>query len=261
MLDVYTWEPNANSGKPLLMLSEKGAPFEYHYIDMGKREQHSPEYLKINPNGTVPTVIHDGCTLTESSPALEYLDDVLEGPPLKPQSPYLRWRMRRWIRFLDFEYCPALAMFGGAGASRNMPQQDPAAIDEQVERIPMPERRRVWRLIMAKEVPEAELAESNRRISAGIGQFEAALAEYPYLSGPDFGLADIVALITVFGLPLMRQEEVNDRRTPHFMDWYRKVHARPGTQAAFRMGRGWVKARVEQTRELLGVAAVPQPVR
>jgi glutathione S-transferase len=122
----------------------------------------------------------------------------------------------------------------------------------------MPERRRVWRLIMAKRVPESELAESNRRISAGIGRFESALAEYPYLSGPAFGLADVVALITIFALPLMRQEEVNDRRTPHFMDWYRRVHARPGTQAAFRLGRGWVRSRVEDTRKLLGVETVAE---
>ncbi len=259
MLDVYTWEPNANSGKPLLMLAEKGAPFEYHYIDMGRREQHSAAYLRINPNGTVPTVIHDGRILTESSPALEYLDDVLEGPPLKPDSAYLRWRMRRWIRFMDFEYCPALAMFGGAGASRNLPERDPADIEREVERIPIPERRRVWRLILAKQVPEAQLAESERRIRAGVALFETALAEYPYLSGPAYGLADIVALITVFALPLMRQEEVNDRRTPRFMDWYRRAHARPATQAAFRLGRGWVTARVEETRRLLGVATVASP--
>jgi hypothetical protein len=39
MLEVYTWEPNANSGKPLLCLEEKAVPFVYHYIGMGQREQ------------------------------------------------------------------------------------------------------------------------------------------------------------------------------------------------------------------------------
>ncbi|HUN26484.1 MAG TPA: glutathione S-transferase family protein [Steroidobacteraceae bacterium] len=256
MIDVYTWEPNANSGKPLLMLTEKGAAFHYHYVDIGKREQHSPRYLEINPSGTVPTIIHDGHVMTESSPALEYLDAALEGPALRPREPYLRWRMRRWIRFLDFHYCPALAMFGGAGASRRMPAQDPAAIEELVGRIPMPERRRVWRLIMAKQVPQAELDESDRRINAGIGLFEQALTEHPYLSGPAFGLADIVALITIFAFPVLRPEEVNDRKVPHLMDWLRRCHARPRTQAAFKLGRGWVAPRVEETRKLLGVPAL-----
>jgi GSH-dependent disulfide-bond oxidoreductase len=253
MLEVYTWEPNANSGKPLLMLEEKGVKFEYHYVDMGKREQHSPAYLALNPGGTVPTVIHDGHVLTESSPALEYLDAALEGPALRPRDPYRLWRMRWWIRFLDLQYCPSLAMFGGAGASRRMPQLDAEAIEEQVRSIPVPERRRVWRLIMAKQVPEAQLAESNRRIGAGIRLFERALAEHPYLAGPEYTLADIVAMITVYAMPASRPDEVNDRKTPRYMDWLRRCHARPGTRAAFALGRGWVSSRVEETRKLLGV--------
>jgi len=47
MVEVYTWEPNANSGKPLLCLHEKGVPFTHHYIDMGKSEHFSPAFLAI----------------------------------------------------------------------------------------------------------------------------------------------------------------------------------------------------------------------
>ncbi|HTW38433.1 MAG TPA: glutathione S-transferase family protein [Steroidobacteraceae bacterium] len=253
MLEVYTWEPNANSGKPLLMLKEKGVDFVYHYIDMGKREQHSPQYLELNPNGTVPTVVHEGHVLTESSPALEYLDAALDGAPLCPRDPYLLWRMRRWIRFMDLEYCPALAMFGGAGASERMPPQEPAEIERQVGRIPLPERRRVWRLILTKQVPAAALAESQQRILAGISRFELALTDSPYLAGQAYSLADIVAMITVYAMPALRREEVNDRKTPHYMDWLRRCHARPGARAAFELGHGWVAARVAETRTLLGV--------
>ena len=52
---VHTWEPNSNSGKPLFALAEKGVAFEYHYINLTDFEQHAPEYLKLNPAGTVPT--------------------------------------------------------------------------------------------------------------------------------------------------------------------------------------------------------------
>ncbi|MGH8150320.1 MAG: glutathione S-transferase family protein [Steroidobacteraceae bacterium] len=253
MLDVYTWEPNANSGKPLLMLKEKGVEFAYHYIDIGRREQHSPAYLELNPSGTVPTVVHDERVLTESSPALEYLDAACEGAPLRPREPFLRWRMRGWIRFMDFELCPALAMFGGAGASARMPAQAAEAVEEQVRAIPMPERRRVWRLILAKQVPESELAESDRRIRTGIERFERALGEYPYLAGPSYSLADVVAMITIFAMPAARPEEVNDRRTPRFMDWLRRCHTRPGTRAAFALGHGWIASRVEETRKILEV--------
>lgn len=66
MLDVYAWEANSNSGKPLIFLAKKDAEFNFHYVDIGKFEQHQPEYLALNPQGTVHTVIHDGKIMTDS---------------------------------------------------------------------------------------------------------------------------------------------------------------------------------------------------
>jgi GSH-dependent disulfide-bond oxidoreductase len=253
VLDVYTWEPNANSGKPLLMLKEKGAEFRYHYIDMGKREQHTPRYLALNPDGTVPTIVHDGHVLTESSPALEYLDAALAGPRFRPHEPYMLWRMRWWIRFLDSYFCPALAMFGGAAASIRMPLRGREEVERQVRNIPLPERRRAWRLILGKQISDDELAESERRIHDGLARFETALEEHAYLSGPEYGLADIVALMSVYALPTYRPESVNEAKTPRFMDWLRRMHARPAVLAAFALSHGWVGQRVKATRQLLGL--------
>lgn len=68
IVEVWTWEPNANSGKPLLCLHEKQVPFVHRYVDMGARAHHEPAFLAINPGGTVPALVHDGLTLTESTP-------------------------------------------------------------------------------------------------------------------------------------------------------------------------------------------------
>ena len=65
---LYHWEPNANSGKPMLALAEKGVDFESHYIDLLKFDQHQPEYLEINPDGTIPAMVHGDLVLTESTP-------------------------------------------------------------------------------------------------------------------------------------------------------------------------------------------------
>ena len=53
---VHTWEPNSNSGKPLFALAEKGVDFDHAYVDIVKFEQHMPDYLALNPAGTVPTM-------------------------------------------------------------------------------------------------------------------------------------------------------------------------------------------------------------
>ena len=255
MLEVYTWQPNANSGKPLLCLKEKGVEFVYHYIDMGKLEQHSPAYLRLNPNGTVPTLVHDGRVLTESTPAMEYIDAAFAGPPLRPSDPYSLWRMRKWCRYMDLYLCPALAMIGSQRATAVFKERDPRELERALESIPLPERRRTWSMLMFDRTPSQELAESNRRVLAAVDLYEGALAEQPYLAGNDYSLADINAMATLYALPLVRPEHISEEKTPHFMDWLRRCHARPAIKAAFALGNEWISGRVREMRRLLRLEA------
>ncbi len=250
MITVHTWEPNANSGKPLLLLKEKGAEFDYHYINMGALEQHSPEYVKINPNGTVPTVIVDGFSMFESTPGMEYLDEVVHGPHLTPKDPLQRWKTRWWMRFIDEYLMPCLAMQAGSAAGGRMQMSDEEK-DAAVARIPLPERARVWRLILDRGVSEEELAESRRRVTSAIAMFEAALGEHPYLVGDEFTLADLDAMTTLHSWPLMR-EDVTAETTPDLWAWLKRCHARQGIKDAFALGR-FIGTRAPEVRQKLGL--------
>jgi glutathione S-transferase len=101
MLELYHAEPVANSMKPLICLKEKELEFVSHYVNLLKFEQHSPEFVKINPNGQVPVLIHNGAVITESTVINEYLEDVFPGVPLRPEDPVERARMRIWSKFVD----------------------------------------------------------------------------------------------------------------------------------------------------------------
>src|SRR5258707_12792176 len=61
----HGWRSSA-SRRVRLCLEEKGLEYEGHVVDMANMEHHSPEYLKINPLGVIPTLIHDGQPLHES---------------------------------------------------------------------------------------------------------------------------------------------------------------------------------------------------
>src|SRR5436190_18971416 len=93
---VWTWEPNSNSGKPLFALCQRGVAFDFHYINMTDFEHHGPEYLARNPAGTLPTMEHDGKVFTESTPMIEYIDATWpdQGPRLVPEDPNARYWMR-----------------------------------------------------------------------------------------------------------------------------------------------------------------------
>ncbi len=255
-VDVYTWEPEANSGKPLLCLHEKQVPFVHHYIDIGQREHHEPAFLAINPGGTVPALVHEELVLTESTPMMEYIDDAFEGPSLRPADPALRWRMRWIMRVMDNSVCPALAMIASntlAGPRfRETPEEEK---QEALARIPDPERRRTWDLLMHDATPLEDLEESKRRVEGGLALLERMLGEHPYLAGPEFSLADICTMATFYHLPTSRPEKVSAKRTPHLWDWLARCHARPGLQAGFAMGRGSITERVGQARLALGLAA------
>ena len=252
MITVHTWEPNANSGKPLFLLKEKGAEFDFHYINMGALEQHSPEYVKVNPNGTVPTVDVDGFAMFESTPGMEYLDEAVDGPSLTPDDPYLRWKMRWWMRFIDEYLMPCLAMQAGSAAGGRM-QMSEAEKDAAVARIPLPERARVWRLILDRGVSEEELNESRRRVASGIAIFEKALGESPYLAGDAFTLADLDAMTTLHSWPLMR-EDISEEKTPNLWAWFKRCHVRQGLKDAFALGR-FIGTRMGEVRAKLGLEA------
>ena len=112
MLALYHAEPVANSMKSLLCLKEKGLEFVSHYVDLLRFEQHQPAFVKINPNGQVPVLVHNGAIITESTVINEYLEDVFPEVRLRPKDPVETARMRIWSKYIDEYFCPALSIWG-----------------------------------------------------------------------------------------------------------------------------------------------------
>jgi len=87
MLEFYHSPLSTCSQKVRLALAEKALPWASHHIQFNQGDHLSPEYLKLNPNGVVPTLVHDGAVITDSSVINEYLEDVYPEPPLRPCAP------------------------------------------------------------------------------------------------------------------------------------------------------------------------------
>src|SRR5262249_56910219 len=64
-------------------------------------DQNDPAYLKLNPNGVVPTLVHDGAPIVESSLILYYIDEAFPEPPLMPKAPMPRLRVRMYNKLID----------------------------------------------------------------------------------------------------------------------------------------------------------------
>jgi glutathione S-transferase/GST-like protein len=245
-LTLYHWEPNANSGKPMLALAEKGVVYESHYLDLLSFDQHQPEYLAVNSDGTIPALVHNGLVLTESTPIMEYVDEAFDGPPLRPSVPKALWQMRWWMRYFDAYFAPSLSMIGWSvfvgPAAR---QRDEAELRAAIDRIPLEARRVAWRKAIFNEFTEAELAESARRVRQGIEVLEAHLTRNEWIAGDEYSLGDINGFNLGYALPMSQPEHCNDRRTPHIMAWLRAIFARPAAKETWKKGRTDMVKRVE----------------
>ena len=101
MLTLYQYGNSVCAQKVRVTLCEKGLAWETRNVDLFRAEQYSPEYLKLNPKGLVPTLVHDGVPIIESTLICEYLEDAFPIPGLAPEDPLERARMRLWSKAVD----------------------------------------------------------------------------------------------------------------------------------------------------------------
>ncbi|HEX3969907.1 MAG TPA: glutathione S-transferase N-terminal domain-containing protein, partial [Stellaceae bacterium] len=101
MLYLYQGSTSVCSVKVRIALEEKGLAFEGEILDLQRGDQHRPDYAKLNPNEVVPTLVHDGKVLIESTLIIEYLDEEFPKPPLMPNDPALGHRARLFMKKID----------------------------------------------------------------------------------------------------------------------------------------------------------------
>ena len=101
MLELYHLPNSICSQKVRLCLAEKGLEWVGHVVRLGKFEHLTPKYLALNPNGVVPTLVHDGRPVVESTVICEYIDEIWPDTPLSAADAYGRAQMRAWLRFTD----------------------------------------------------------------------------------------------------------------------------------------------------------------
>jgi glutathione S-transferase len=236
MLELYHAEPVANSMKPLIVLFEKGLAFKSHYVNLLAFEQHEPWFVKINPNGQVPVLVHDGATITESTVINEYLEDVFPEVRLRPVDPVARAHMRVWSKFVDEYFCPALSMIGWHVMVRRIAQSiEKNELAKLLERIPLEEQRQKWATVAGESFTEAQLADSRRKIGVSIQRLEALLEKGPWIVGEEYSLADANSYSMVAGVPRLYPELMNETNAPRALAWLDRMNARPAVQQALAM--------------------------
>jgi len=199
MIKLYTFPASSNSRKVRMALIEKGLEFERIPIDLSKREQKNPDYLKIHPFGQVPALDDEGFVLYDSTVINEYLEDEYPYPPLLPKDSEGRARARLMEDLRDSHFNPASGQLN--------------------RELRKPEGERDQNAI---EQARAKIAECFDRL-------EKELEGREYLAGP-FSLADIAF---VPNLDTLERIQVQiDPKYKNVLGWIARLNARPSFAAS-----------------------------
>jgi glutathione S-transferase len=195
---VLHYAPQTRAVNILWALEELGAPYEKVKLDLGKGDQKTPEYRKINPNGKVPALVVDGTPMWETLAILLFLGDrfgvakkLWPGPAEAARAEALAWSTWAFVTLGTDLYRVVLS---------------------SSEMIP-------------KERHNAAQAEAGRAdVAAHLGVLEERLATRSHMLGDEFTLADIavsgaVAFATRVGIDMAK--------FPKVQAWATRVRSRP----------------------------------
>jgi glutathione S-transferase len=232
MIELYHNDMSVCAQKVRFTLAEKKLQWEGHHLNLRAGDQQKPEYLKLNPNAVVPTLVDDGTVIIESTVINEYLDDAYPEPRLRPAGSVARARMRLWTKQLDEGVHAATSVASSAIAFRHQKlAQGMDALEKFHHKMPDPvKRERSWENV-TKGVESRFFPEAIKRFDKLLGDMEAALVDGPWLAGNEFSLADIGYAPYITRLDHLQLEFLWDRR-PHVPAWYERLLERRGYKEA-----------------------------
>jgi glutathione S-transferase len=210
------------------VLLEKGLQWTTRLVDLTRMEQKRPEYLALNPNGVVPTLVHGDRVLYESNVITEYLDEVFPDPPLYPRDPWARAQAKMWQAFelamaKDFRPLMYARVIGPYDRLRPRDEVladarrstgDPAHLDW------------VRRVYDGEVMSDAEAAHLESLLLQRLDRLEAALAGRDWLVGSRYSIADLSVAPRVLMYPMV-QLPLEPGRHPRVCDWLARLAARP----------------------------------
>ena len=199
MIKLYTFPASSNSRKVRMALIEKGLEFERVPIDLSKREQKNPDYLKIHPFGQVPALDDEGFVLYDSTIINEYLEDEYPYPPLLPKDSEGRARARLMEDLRDSHFNPASAQL-------NRELRKPEA-----------------------ERDQNAIQQARAKITECFDRLEKELEGREYLAGP-FSLADIAFVPNIDTLDRIQVQV--DPKYKNVLAWIARLKARPSFAAS-----------------------------
>jgi glutathione S-transferase len=227
---LYNAPQSTCSQRVRFVFNGKKIPFDEVKLNLLEGDQLKRAYLKLNPNGVVPTLDHDGQIIVDSNVINEYLDEVVPAVSFTPQDPVKRARMRALMHFID--EMPAAAVRVPTFNLAFLPSFQKMSREAFVAMAESKPLRREFMLAMGQTgFPKAEMDGALARLRRSYERMDAEIEASggPWLLGQAITLADVAvmpALVRMHDLGMASQWQ----DLPRIVTWFDNIRA----QAAFK---------------------------
>jgi glutathione S-transferase len=231
VLELYHNVNSVCAQKVRIALKEKGQEAQEHLLTL-RGDQNEPDYLKLNPNGVVPTLVHDGVPVVESSLILYYIDEIFPDPPLMPRAPLPRFRVRMYNKLIDEYVHNSCTILTFATAFRpNFLKLPREAWLAEIDKAPLKRRAEYKRSVIEhgldSEFVHGALAQHRKLLS----WMADALARGRYLAGDSFSNAECAVIPYILRLELLKLDRLW-AEYPAVSEWWARMRARPSVNAS-----------------------------
>jgi glutathione S-transferase len=236
-LTLYGAPQSTCSQRVRFVLNAKGLPFEEKKLDLLAGDQLKPDYLRLNPNGVVPTLINGDEVVIDSSVIIEYLDEIVPEPEhFTPKPPGERARMRALMRFID--EVPAAAVRVPTYNLAFLPRFARMTEEEFIAFAESKPLRKAFMLAMGRKgFPQSEMDASIDRMRRTYQRMEDSVTASggPFLQGQRPTLADITLMPAI-----VRMDDLSLASTwadrPAIGRWYEAIRAEPAFKPTYYPG-------------------------
>lgn len=234
MLVLYEFGNSVCCQKVRQVLCEKGLSWEPRQIDLFHHQQYDPAYLKLNPKGVVPTLVHDGTQVIESTLICEYLDETFREPRLTPESAVARARMRLWSKAVDEGLHEGVTEISFSAMFRERLKDAPESQRRiRFRNIGDPKRRDRFVSTYELGVESPFVLWAIAAYERAFKTMEAELAEGGnWLIGDTFSLADVNLIPYLARLEYLTLLDLWIEDRPRVRAWWERAKARAAFKAA-----------------------------
>ena len=247
MLELYNFPMSTCSQKVRIVLAEKGLEWTDHRIESG--DHLKPEYLALNPNGVVPTLVHDGQPIVDSSVICEYLDEIYPQNSTSPPDALGRARMRAWLRYIEEVPTPAVR-YPSFNRVLVKPLQKLSQDEFAHQADIRPLRKHFYHRMGQTGFSQQDLDNAIEDIQNTIKRMERALAEDggPWILGLQFTLVDVCLVPTIDRMEDLGYAHMWEDGYPRVTVWWKAIKARPSYQATYYKGARFSDVFAEQMK-------------